>query len=74
MKATRHCVICDKEFLADRNRKTCSPECSLALKRQNGRLSTKRFFERHKNEEEYKKKKREQMRAYRNKVKSEKKV
>lgn len=67
MKEIRHCVICNKEFFADRNRKTCSPECSLSLRRLNGRLSTKRFFERHKNDEEYKNKRKEQMRLYREK-------
>lgn len=72
MKKTRFCVICNKEFPADRNKKTCSRECSLELRKINSRLGVKRYYDNHKNDAEYKNKKKEQVKRYRRKKAIEK--
>ena len=51
----KKCVICGKEF-KPRNllHKTCSKECSNALLAETRRRNSKKYYEKHKDEEKYK--------------------
>lgn len=55
----KQCVICGKEFTPKtRLQKTCSSECSYKLLAETRRRNSKTYYERHKNEEEFKERRR----------------
>lgn len=51
----KNCVICNKEFETKRsNKKTCSDACSFKLQRETNKRCSKRYYEKNKDNPEYK--------------------